>query len=209
MTKRDQVTEEKIFEAASIEFEQKGMDGARMQDIADRAGINKALLHYYYRTKDKLLIAVFDKLAEKMFTKFSAVFELELPLEEKISYFFREHISFLEKNPRLPLFIIREIHRNPELLQRFMERVDLRRIKKEMTKGHDLDKSDKEMAHLMVSIISLSVFPVLARPIIEGILGREGIEYNEFLDERKEFSPWFTMCAIKVMNAYPMKPKDD
>lgn len=212
MTAKDKVTEERIFEAATSEFELKGMDGARMQDIADRAGINKALLHYYYRTKDKLFGAVFDKLAEKMFAKFAAVFELDLPLEEKISYFFREHISFLEKNPKLPLFILREIHRNPELLQKFMDKVDLGRIQNEMSKNLDLENNtDKEMAHLMVSIISLSVFPVLARPIIEGILVRQGLDYKEFIEERKDFSPWFTMCAIGGMNQgyYKQENKQD
>ena len=62
MTENDKQTEEKIFEAATDVFIEKGMDGARMQDIADHAGINKALLHYYYRTKDRLFNAVFEKI---------------------------------------------------------------------------------------------------------------------------------------------------
>ena len=63
MTENDKQTEEKIFEAATDVFVEKGMDGARMQDIANHAGINKALLHYYYRTKDHLFNAVFEKIA--------------------------------------------------------------------------------------------------------------------------------------------------
>jgi AcrR family transcriptional regulator len=66
MTENDKQTEDKIFEAATLVFEEKGMAGARMQNIADRAGINKALLHYYFRTKDHLFDAVFAKLAQKM-----------------------------------------------------------------------------------------------------------------------------------------------
>ena len=65
MTENDKQTEEKIFDAATDVFVEKGMDGARMQDIANHAGINKALLHYYFRTKDQLFNAVFEMIAGK------------------------------------------------------------------------------------------------------------------------------------------------
>ena len=98
MTENDKLTEEKIFEAATDVFVDKGMDGARMQDIANHAGINKALLHYYYRTKDQLFNAVFEMIAKKIFKKFAPVFDENLTLEEKIRFFFKEHISFLTKS---------------------------------------------------------------------------------------------------------------
>ena len=87
MAEADIQTEDKIFEAATEVFVSKGMDGARMQDIADHAGINKALLHYYYRTKDHLFNAVFEKIAGQMFKKFAPVFDENLTLEEKIRFF--------------------------------------------------------------------------------------------------------------------------
>jgi len=68
------------------------MDGARMQDIANLAGINKALLHYYFRTKTSFE-AVFQKVAGRMFAKFAPVFREDLPLEDKIRFFYREHMS--------------------------------------------------------------------------------------------------------------------
>jgi TetR/AcrR family transcriptional regulator len=97
MTESDRQTEEKIFEAATEVFLDKGMDGARMQDIANHAGINKSLLHYYYRTKDHLFNAVFEMIAGKMFSKFSPVLDENLTLEEKIRFFLREHITFCSK----------------------------------------------------------------------------------------------------------------
>lgn len=200
MTAKDHLTEERIFSAATSEFEEKGMDGARMQDIADRAGINKALLHYYFRTKDKLFQAVFDKLAEKMFQKFAGIFETDMPIEEKIQLFFYEHMSFLEKNPKLPLFILREINRNPKLLEKFMTRINMSNIKKGMKKslaGNSI--SEDQIAHLMVSIVSLSVFPIVARPIISGLLDQQDISYSEFIEQRKEYSPGFIMGIIKSM----------
>ena len=96
MTDNDKLTEEKIFEAATEVFVEKGMDGARMQDIADHAGINKTLLHYYYRTKEKLFTTVFEMIARKLFKKFAPVFDENLSLEDKIRFFFKEHISFLQ-----------------------------------------------------------------------------------------------------------------
>ncbi len=200
MTKQDKLTEEKIFSAATLEFEEKGMEGARMQDIADRAGINKALLHYYFRSKDKLFLAVFDKLADKMFKKFAGIFETDRPIEEKMQYFFVEHISFLERNPRLPMFILREINRNPELLDKFLSRINLSKIKDGMSKTLTENSIPEEhLGHLLVSVVSLSVFPVLAKPIISGILEQQDIDYKEFIQQRKEFSPKFIMSIIKSM----------
>ncbi|MEE4117146.1 MAG: TetR/AcrR family transcriptional regulator [Marinilabiliaceae bacterium] len=208
MTGKDKITEEKIFEAATEEFEQRGMEGARMQDIADRAGINKALLHYYFRTKEKLFSAVFDKLAQKMFKKFAAVFEMDMPFEAKIQYFFSEHISFLEKNQSLPLFIIREVHRNPVLLKKFLDNINIENIQAEMKKNlPGAYLTEYQIAHIMISIISLSVFPVLASPILKGILDKQGIDFKAFLEERKEFSPWFVMCAINGMPQTPFNDK--
>ena len=92
MTDIEKQTEERIFESATEIFIEKGMDGARMQDIADHAWINKALLHYYYRSKEHLFEAVFEKMAAVMFSRFSPVFDEKTSLEDKIRFFFREHI---------------------------------------------------------------------------------------------------------------------
>lgn len=197
MTQAEMITEEKIFMAATEVFAEKGMTGARMQDIADRAGINKSLLHYYYRSKEKLFKAVFDKLAEAMFRKFSSILSKEIPFEEKIAYFFSEHISFLQKNPNLPLFIITEVARDPELLNKFISSVDIRAIGKTIEPDLNPGVAETEIAHLMVTVVSMSVFPVLARPIVEAILARQGIDYDTFLEERKVYSPHFVSNAIR------------
>ena len=208
MNTEDKITEEKIFDAATEEFEEKGMDGARMQDIADRAGINKALLHYYFRTKDKLFLAVFDKLAEKMFKKFAGIFELDMPMDKKLEYFFTEHMSFLEKNPKLPMFILREINRNPELLEKFLSKINFENIESGMIKNIPRkDMPENDFAHLMISIVSLSVFPIVAKPIIEGILSKQDISYDKFIEERKQYSPWFIESAILGMAENPKNPK--
>ena len=202
MTENDKQTEEKIFEAATDVFVEKGMDGARMQDIATHAGINKALLHYYFRTKDQLFNAVFEMIARKIFKKFAPVFDENLTLEEKIRFYFKEHIAFLQANPRLPGFLLNEVNRNPERIKKLLKTVDFDSIwlklydqHKEEFKRYNITKA--KMPQLMISIAALSVFPFAARGIIEGILERTGLDFNEYMEERKEFAADFVIKAIK------------
>src|SRR5690242_3482240 len=95
----DETTKEKILAAANQIFTKKGMAGARMQDIADEAGINKALLHYYFSSKEKLFEVIFEEAAEKLFSRISQVIESDEPLFETIQSFTREYISFMMENP--------------------------------------------------------------------------------------------------------------
>jgi TetR/AcrR family transcriptional regulator len=201
MTESDKQTEERIFESATEVFVEKGMDGARMQDIADHAGINKALLHYYYRTKDHLFNAVFEKIAGKVFSKFAPVLDEKLSLEDKIKFFYREHIAFMQKNPRLPAFLLNELNRNPERIKNLIKNIDLSSLWKTLYKQHreELKKyniQEEIMPQLMVSIAALSVFPFAARSIIEGILDKFGIDFDQYLEERKEFAAEFVIKAI-------------
>ncbi len=202
MTDNDKQTEEKIFEAATDVFVEKGMDGARMQDIATHAGINKALLHYYYRTKDQLFNAVFEMIAGKIFKRFAPVFDENLTLEEKIRFFYREHIAFLQANPRLPGFLLNEVNRNPERIKKLLKNVDLEGFWLKLYNQHKEEfvryKITKEsLPQLMISIAALSVFPFAARGIIEGILDKTGGNFNDYMEERKEFAADFVIKAIK------------
>ena len=113
-------TEQKIFDAAHEIFVQKGMDGAKMQEIADRAGINKALLHYYFRSKEKLFEMIFTSAAQKLFPKINFIFESDLPLFQKIEQFCHEYLEVMIENPYLPAFLINEINQDPE---RFIEKI--------------------------------------------------------------------------------------
>ena len=201
MTENDKQTEEKIFEAATDVFVEKGMDGARMQDIATHAGINKALLHYYFRTKDQLFNTVFEMIARKMFKKFAPVFDENLSLEEKIRFFFKEHISFLQENPRLPGFLLNEVNRNPGRIKKLLKNVDFDNIwiklydqHKEELKRYNITQAT--MPQLMISIAAISVFPFAAKGILEGILEKLDIDFDKYMEERKEFAAEFVINAI-------------
>lgn len=202
MTENDRQTEEKIFEAATEVFIEKGLDGSRMQDIADRAGMNKSLLHYYYRTKDRLFNAVFDMIAGQMFKRLAPVFDEKLTLEEKIRFFLREHISFLQRNPRLPSFFLNEINRNPAIIKKFLERVDVGKIwitiesqHKEELKNYNITRDD--IPQLMTSIVAMSVFPFAARALLSGIMGKIGYDFNDYIEKRKDYAGEFVVNAIK------------
>jgi len=201
MTEIEKQTKEKIFEAATDVFVDKGMDGARMQDIATHAGINKALLHYYFRTKDQLFDAVFQMIAKKILKKLAPVFDEKLTLEDKIRFFFKEHISFLQDNPKLPAFLLNEVNRNPERIKKLIANVDMEYLWNKLYQQHKEDFikyniTEALLPQLMISIASLSVFPFAARGIMEAILDKTGSSFNEFIDERKEFAAEFVIKAI-------------
>jgi AcrR family transcriptional regulator len=201
MTENDKQTEEKIFEAATDVFVEKGMDGARMQDIATHAGINKALLHYYFRTKDKLFNKVFEKIAGRMFSKFAPVFDENLSLEDKIRFFFDAHISFLKDNPRLPGFILNEINRNPARIKKLLSTIEFRKIWTLLYAQHknELDKyniTEEKLPQIMTTIVSMSVFPFAARGILEGVFHNMGIDFDKYIEERKVFAAEFVIKAI-------------
>ena len=160
-------TEQKILETARKVFLTRGMVGARMQDIADEAGINKAMLHYYFRDKDKLFETVFLEEAQKFFPKIKMIFESEQPLEEKIRRFVDEYINEMLENPYLPWFVMNEINRDPD---RFMQKIwskkeapdpsnFLAQIEKEVRKG-----TIKKISplHLLMHLLSMTIFPFIA-----------------------------------------------
>jgi TetR/AcrR family transcriptional regulator len=202
MTENDKQTEEKIFDAANIVFQEKGMDGARMQDIANKAGINKALLHYYFRTKDLLFEAVFQKVAGSLLNKFAPVFQENLSLEEKIRFFFKEHITFMHENPKLPAFILNEVNRHPERIKKLIKNVDFIKLWEILEKQHRKELEEynitfESVPQIMVSIASLSVFPFAARGILEGIFQNINVDFDTYIEERKEFAADFVMSALK------------
>jgi TetR/AcrR family transcriptional regulator len=201
MTEQDKQTEERIFDAATLVFEEKGMDGARMQDIADTAGINKSLLHYYFRTKEKLFNAVFEMVARKMFSRFAVVFEENISLEDKIRFFFREHISFLQKNPKLPAFILNEINQNPDRIKMILRNIDFKELMQKILEKHkhEIHKyniNEDTIPQIMTTIASMSVFPFAAKGLLETIFNNAGYDFNSYIEERKEFAAEFVIKAI-------------
>jgi AcrR family transcriptional regulator len=211
MAEQENLTEEKIFEAATEVFIEKGLDGTRLQDIADRAGIHKSLLHYYYRSKDRLFNTVFEMIATQMLKKFAPVFDPGLSFEEKIRFFFREHISFLQKNPRLPAFLLNEINRNPDRIKKFVANINIDSVWNMLYTQHreELDRyhiTRENVPQIMTTLISISIFPFAAKKLLEEIFGKIGVKFDDYLEERKDFAADFSISALKNMNGDVLPP---
>jgi len=198
------MSRERIFTAASEIFEEKGYAAARMQEIADRAGINKALLHYYFTTKEQLFRAVFQVLLKKMFEKIFSIFAEDISFKEKIRRFLDEHIEFMIKNPKLPIFLLNELSQNPALAEGIREMVNYQELRdliferhaKEL-KGFGIKKTD--MPQLMVTVVSFSIFPFAARDMLTIMMPQldENKKFNAYMRERKEFATDFVVTALK------------
>jgi TetR/AcrR family transcriptional regulator len=107
-------TEERIREAAKRVFLEKGFDGATSRDIAEAAGINIALTNYYFRSKEKLFMNIFEEMFQLFFNGMVEIMNRPISLREKIAGLIEHDFQLMKRNPSLALFIMNEIHRNPE-----------------------------------------------------------------------------------------------
>lgn len=198
---RDRSTEEKILAAARKIFLNKGMDGARMQDIADEAGINKALLHYYFRSKDKLFEQIFLEVASSMLPRIFSIFQSDDTLFTKIEKFCDTYITQEIKTPYVPIFILNEVNRQP---QAFLKKVLgntsppveklLQQIEQE-TKAGIIKPIDP--LQLLLNTLSLCIFPFLASPMIQLLTGMEAKKFRALMEERKKLVPQLIIESIK------------
>lgn len=201
-SKKNTETEELILDAAKDEFENKGYSGARMQAIADVAGINKALLHYYYRSKEKLFQHVFGIAFKQITSKLQFLGDKDMSIYEKIDKFYNIQLSILMKNPKLPNFILNELEHNPELVLKTIKELAIsekikvikQQIEEEMEQGN-LIKIPPEQ--FMVNIVSLSIFPFASGVMISEILQISPKEYKLFLKNRKQLLSNYVLQAIR------------
>ncbi len=204
MVKKTINTEAKIIEAAKDVFVLKGHDGARMQHIADKAGINKALLHYYFRSKDKLFDRVFSDVFSEVVTGISNVLETADTLEDLLEKFVGTYIDLLKAKPYLPDFVLHELTRNPSGIVHLINTkgVNKMRLIEILSKeGSRTDIREFDPIQVIVNVIALSVFPFVAQPILTGfIFDGNKDSFNEFIDERKEHIVNFVKSAIIKTN---------
>ena len=195
-------TELEILEAAKQVFQQKGMAGARMQEIADKAKINKALLHYYYRSKQLLFEAVFKNAFSLLAPQINKVLNDDSELFEKIENFTDSYVTFVIDHPYLPNFVIQELHSNPEFFITLRSQKNFptmekfsRQVEDSIEKG-EIRKIKAEQ--LLINILSLNIFPFIGQPLVMALLNVEKDQYNEILLERKSEVASFIINSIKL-----------
>lgn len=193
-------TEERILDAAKTIFHKKGFEGARMQEIADEAGINKALLHYYFRTKENLFDAVFKSALTEIFSKLFITMDANIPLEDKLTNLIKEYIGFLQKNSYIPGFIIAEINQNPQKIIEVFKSAPVSPFmlfERMRTSMRDEELENKDVRELLINILSLCIFPIIARPIIQHIFNFSDQQYDQFIEKRKKKLPELIMNTIR------------
>lgn len=195
-------TEQKILVAAKTVFIKKGFDGARMEDIAKEADINKALLHYYFRSKEKLFEQIFDTFASQILPNVAIVMESEGSIYDKIEVFVHNYIAFFMQNPDLPIFVLTEINRNPERVIAMMSKTQsfpkMQQFVGQLMVEVQLGKVKPiNPVHFFMNMMSLCVFPFVAKPMIKNMIKLSEEDFQTILNQRKQEVTRFIFDAIK------------
>jgi AcrR family transcriptional regulator len=193
-------TEQKIFEAAKDVFQNKGLEGARMQEIADKADINKSMLHYYYRSKELLFEKVYELSIIKLMPQVASLLNEDMPLDIKLRKFSAKYLELIKANPDIPLFVIHEMNKNPNRLKKFIakeigKRVQpfLDQIKEEREKGNTVNLPPEQ---IFVNIMAMLVFPFLGRPVLQVVFDMDEEAFSQFIAVREAFIPDFLVSMV-------------
>lgn len=199
MTRNSHQTRELILNSATAVFTEKGYDGARMQEIADRAGINKALVHYYFTGKKELFKTVFSEMMGLFIPHLIQTVTNTAQIREKVGGIIDMYVDFFSKNSFIPVFIIREMTNNPSFFSDYLRNKGLvpdfiiHVLKDSWPGSHD----ENYVRHMIVDTISLCIFPIAAKPVLKEMLfdGNES-RWEEFIQNRK------TSIRETIYNAY-------
>ena len=194
-------TEQRIKQAAKQVFLRRGLDGGRMQDIANEAGVDKALVHYYFRSKEKLFALIFDELAGGFLSRISQVLTADLPFSEKVRGLVQQDTLMPDEFPLVANFIIAELNQSRSQTEKHRTLKPLydahllfvKQVEQEMKAGkiRQLDASQ-----LFVFLISVSLFPLVAQSLLQTILNLGAEEYKAMLADRIEGLADFINRAI-------------
>jgi AcrR family transcriptional regulator len=203
----DGKTEARILAAARRAFIRRGTAGARMQEIAADAGVNSALLHYYFRSKDRLALAVFHEAAGRLIPAILGILGSDASIEVKVHRFVHVYLDNLRASPFLPGYILSELHHHPDLIDSLRTvGVDPRQfaatingtlgkqIKAEIKAGRMRRMSPEQF---VVNLISLSVFPFAARPMLYAALGFNDKKFDAFIAARRRELPSFILAGLR------------
>ena len=188
------ITEQKIKEAARKVFVKKGYDAARTRDIAEEAGVNLALINYYYRSKeflfDKIILESIEAFRNSLYAMMN---DPATSIYEKIRLVVENYYSMFEQNPELPMFIFHELENKNE---KIINEINPRGIIHESVFEKQLiehGKTQEEAEQVFLNIVSIIILPFLGKSFIKILCGVNDTGYKEILNKRKEEIPqWIT-----------------
>jgi len=191
-------TEKRILNAAMEEFADKGFFGARTQTIADAAGINKAMLHYYFRSKDNLYRTVLKTVFNKVFSQLKEIIFQESSIETRLNLIVDLYLDTFFQNPKLIYLMLRELVDGGERLEQVLKdfnELNLTPFKLLDQAAEDFEISREELLHLFISTISMCLFPLIIDPFLSALQNYNSQQIEAFKNKRR--------ASIKAMlNAY-------
>jgi TetR/AcrR family transcriptional regulator len=201
---RDARTEERILQAAHAVFVRRGTAGARMQEIAKEAAVNQALLHYYFRSKDRLAEAAFRRAAALLLPRVIAVLSSDASIEEKVERVVQIEIDHLLRAPFLPGYLISELHHHPERVPQLIAAITglapgdisskvFTKLRAQIAERVEAGGMRAITAdQFVVNLLALCVFPFAARPMLMALLGIDHRGFERFVERRRvELVPFF------------------
>lgn len=199
---KDKPTEQKIFEAATELFMEKGVDRTSVRDIANKADINLALMNYYFRSKENLFDAIFAELVEKNSRKLVKVLNSDKSFKEKVTAYVSEYINILSKNPLLVSFVMSILHRSRERITEMHAINKLystdrftQQIIEEAAKGKSRYENP---THFFVDMLSLIAFPFAIKLLIMDKNHLDDPGFQAFILERKQHIPEILMSGFNM-----------
>jgi AcrR family transcriptional regulator len=206
---RDGQTEQRILDAAHTVFVRTGTAGARTQEIAREAGVNSALLHYYFRSKERLAEAVFKRAACQLLPAVLRVLSSDLPLEDKVHQVIQVELQHLSKAPYLPGYVLSELAHHPERAPQLIAAVTGEvptevgaRVRGVL--GVQIDSRVRAGTmhpiapeQFIVNLLALCVFPFAARPMLMVMLGMNQDGFARFIDARRNELASFFLRALR------------
>ncbi len=199
----DTSTEEKIKEAARRVFHKKGYAATRTRDIAEEAEINLALLNYYFRSKEKLFdIIMLETVFGFMQNMAMVMNDEKTTLEKKVELIASNYTDFIIKEPNVPIFMLSEIRNNAEGLleklpikQLVMNSAFFKQHQEAVAKGKITEPNP---LHFLMNLLSIVVFPFIAKPMLQGIGGLDDTQFNKLMQDRKKLIPVWIKAIMKA-----------
>jgi len=192
---------EKILAAAEKIFVRDGFDGARMNTISKEAGVNKAMLHYYFNDKGNLFEQIFKIKSSVFFPKISAYFLSDSSIQDKMDYFIDTYMELLMTNPSIPSFVICTMNKYPGFIRVF-PRGFLESMIAYIQLESDAGKIRKlDARQFFMSVVGMCIFPFIAKPVINHIMNLEKGAFDTILEERKEEVKRYVKAILKVEEA--------
>lgn len=190
-------TEARILDAAHSVFLRVGTAGARMVDIARVAGVNHALLHYYFTSKEGLAEAVFLRAAAGFLPGVLAVLGSDAPLESKVAEVAARYTDRLREQPYLAGYLVAELTYRPERVTQLLSGAAGGTL--EAQRGRVLAVLERQIAdgvregrlrpiaaeQFLVSVLALTIFPFVARPLLQAVLGLDTAGFDELVTARR------------------------